>query len=116
MSEKEKRLEALNAILEVAWADGDFDEREMAFMEKLVPAFGLTPDALDLPPEEERKPLAELLVTEKERSYVYEKAYRMSLMDGVFSPREHEALERLREALHLSPAAAAVIEAKTLAT
>lgn len=114
MSEKEKRLEALSAILDVAWADGSFEEREIALAEQLVRAFALQLDELELPPDDQRRPLAELLVSEAERRYVYERAFMMSWVDGAFSPAEWSALEQLRESLHLSAAVVSEMEVSVL--
>ena len=108
MSEKDKRLQALDAILAIAWADGEFHERELALTEKLVQQFGLHVD--ELRPPEKKVPLVDLLTSRDERLRVYQSAYQMSAADGKLTPPEWQALEQLRQALALSEVDVASIE------
>lgn len=108
MSEKDKRLQALDAILAIAWADGEFHKRELLLTEKLVQQFGLKVG--ELRPPEKRVPLVDLLTDRDERLRLYQSAYQMSVADGRLTPPEWKALEQLREALALSEVDVASVE------
>ena len=107
---EDKRISILKSILSVAWADGDFEDREKALMEEILAAFGadhteqservLDTDGADTPD------LSTVLTTEDERYYCYQQAAKMSYADGVLVPAEREILDSLRKSLKLSEEAA----------
>ena len=105
-----KRDAVLQQIIEVAWADGTYDEREKRLMDEIMDALG-TVSIPDSDGGSSHSALAEVLGSADERAYVFQQAAKMSYADGVLTGGERLILDRLSEALGLEPREAAELEA-----
>ena len=94
-------LAVIESSLAVAWSDGDYCDRERALIEEMVQLMPTTEsargDAVRI------NDLWELLETDGAREYCYQRAVIISLADKVILDREREVLERLADALKLTP-------------
>ncbi len=83
-------------------------------MADIVTKLGMEISDLELPAGTRPKAIGDVLQSDGERHFVYQQAFKLSWADGVFTPAEWKALEQLREALGLSAAVAANLEARVL--
>lgn len=101
-------LAVIESALAVAWADGNYDEREFALIEDMVqnlpPATGSAGGAPRL------KDIRQVLTTDEAREYCYQRAAMISVVDGIMTDSERRVLDRLRDALGLSAEAATELE------
>lgn len=100
------KVEALKAVLSLAYADGELTQEESRLVEFLIDSHGLTPEeedevrahqdaSLDL------QSLSEKVTDPADRTRAYETAVLVAMMDGDTQAAESELLQRLRPALSI---------------
>lgn len=115
MAGDRERRQMLLTILSVAWADGDFHQREQRLFSELLETFhvenheiaALYRSAEDAPSPQR---LAAILPDEEDRIFCYEEAVRMSYADGHVVEAERTLLDQLRESLGIDDELAREIE------
>jgi tellurite resistance protein len=111
------KVEALKAVLSLAYADGTLSEDESRLVEFLIDSHGLTP-------EEEQEvrsqqdadlnleALSDVVTDPQDRARAYETAALVAMMDGETQAAESEMLQKLRPALSIDVLEAQRIEDK----
>ena len=100
---EEKHFAMLRAVLDVAWCDGSFDEREERLLEQLAQSLNI--DAAQLAAlkgssgDADDPALKRLVSSYDDRLYLYQQAVKMSYADGIVMPEEVEMLRKLRTSL-----------------
>ncbi len=105
MHEQDKAI--VQGLVSVAWADGNFDEREKEMLDALLEAFGASDDEAkelrDYAKDErnlEDIPLSEL--SYGDRRNLFNHAVALSWIDGDQAQSEVDFLEKLRERLNIT--------------
>jgi uncharacterized tellurite resistance protein B-like protein len=106
MHEQDKAI--LQTLVSVAWADGDFAERERQLLDALLESFGASETESAELREYASKPrtLDDLPITElsfSDRRAALQHAVVLSWVDGEQHQSELDMLEKLREKLHIPP-------------
>jgi uncharacterized tellurite resistance protein B-like protein len=104
----EQDIAILRTLVSVAWADGDFAERERQLLDALLESFGATDaEAADMrqyastPKSIDDVPLTEL--SHGDRRAVLQHAVVLSWVDGAQAKEELDMLEHLRAKMNIPP-------------
>lgn len=105
MHEQDKAI--VQGLVSVAWADGNFDEREKEMLDALLEAFGASDDeAKELRDyAKDKRSLEDIPLTELsygDRRNLFNHAVALSWIDGDQAESEATFLEKLRERLNIT--------------
>jgi len=105
MHEQDKAI--VQGLVSVAWADGNFDEREKEMLDAMLEAFGASDDeAKELRDyAQEHRKLEDIPLTELsygDRRNLFNHAVALSWIDGDQAASEATFLEQLRERLNIT--------------
>ena len=102
----EENMAILKSLVSVAWADGDFADREKEMLDALLEAFEATDEEAEALKEYAREPktVDDIPITElsyDDRRIFLQHAVFLSHVDGSFSAEERSFIDKVTEKLRI---------------